>query len=204
VSDSQAAGTGTNDAGEPQKTADGQTPEAKGNDASANGASVDDKSGTATKAGDKPADGEVAYEFKTPEGVTLDTESVTEFTAIAKELKLPAEAAQKVVDLAIKREAARTEAWHKQVESWSADVNKDPELSKPEVQADARKAVETFGSPELKTLLNSTGMGNHPELVRLMAKIGKAISEDKVLGKSEGGNKPARDAASILYGNPKT
>jgi len=201
VSDPKAAGTGTNDAGEPQKTAEGQVPDAKGNDAPG-GAPAGDKSGTEPKAGDKPAEGEVAYEFKAPEGVTLDAESVKEFTAIAKELKLPAKAAQKVVDLAVKREAARTEAWRTQVESWANDVAQDKELSKPEVQADARKAIETFGTPELKTLLNSTGMGNHPELVRLMARIGKAVSEDKVLGKNEGDNKPARDAASILYGNP--
>lgn len=203
MSDPLDTGTGNNDAGEPQKTADGQQPDAKGEGAPANGAPAGDKSGTEAKPGDKPAAGDVTYEFKAPEGVTLDTESVTEFTAIAKDLKLPPEAAQKIVDLAVKREAARADAYQAQVKAWAEDVAKDKELSKPEVQADARKAIETFGTPELQALLNSTGLGNHPELVRVMANIGKAISEDKVLGKGGGGDNQPRDAASILYGNPQ-
>ena len=66
------------------------------------------------------------------------------------------------------------------------------------------KAIETFGTPELRSLLDSTGMGNHPEVVRLALKIGKAISEDTIV---RGRNTPsggAKDPASVLYGNTPT
>src|SRR5262245_60440079 len=39
------------------------------------------------------------YEFKAPEGVTLDTGLVNDFTPLAKELGMSQDAAQKVVDL---------------------------------------------------------------------------------------------------------
>ena len=147
---------------------------------------------------------EVEYKFEAPEGVQFDQASLDEFTGIAKELKLPADGAKKLVDLAAKREVARGEAFAKQVEEWGAVVKADPELGKAENLALAKKTVDTFGSPELRDLLNSTGMGNHPEVVRLMQKIGKAISEDTFVAGRGGGNTPPRDAATVLYGTPPT
>lgn len=207
MSDPQGTGTGTNDAGEPQKTADGQQPDATGNGApgAVANAAADGKpaEGSQPAAGkDGKSDAAVDYKFDAPEGVTLDKKSVDAFTAIAKELKLPAEAAKKIADVAIQAEVGRAEAFKVQVAEWATQVSKDAELSKPEVQATARKAVETFGSPELKALLNSTGMGNHPEVVRLMAKVGAAISEDKLLGKGDSGQPSTKSAAQVLYGTP--
>jgi hypothetical protein len=45
----------------------------------------------------------------------------------------------------------------------------------------ARKALESFGSPALKELLNNTGLGNHPEVIKAFHKVGKLISEDKMV-----------------------
>lgn len=204
TTETQDAGTGNNDAGALQN-ADGQKPDATGAadaaaKAAADAANADDKSGTEPKPGDKPADGEVAYKFEAPEGVELDAAQVAEFTTIAKELKLPAEAAQKIANIAIQREVARADAFRKQVAQWGEDVGKDKELGTPEAQATARSVIDTYGTPELKALLNSSGLGNHPELVRMVHKIGKALSEDSVRGKGGEGTKPT-DHASILYGN---
>ena len=145
-----------------------------------------------------------AYDLKMPDGVELDQAATTEFTAIAKELKLPADAAKKFVDLAAKREIARAEAFATQVETWGNEVKADPELGRAENLAIAKKAVDTFGTPELRDLLNSTGMGNHPTVVRFMLNAGKTISEDTIVAGRTGGNAPPRDHASILYGNTPT
>lgn len=151
------------------------------------------------------AEAAVEYKFDMPEGVEVDQASLDEFTGIAKELKLPADAAKKFVDLAAKREIVRAEAFAKQVETWGNEVKADPELGKAENLATAKKAIDTFGTPELRDLLNSTGMGNHPEVIRLALKIGKAISEDTFVAGRSGGNVAPRDHASILYGNsPKS
>jgi hypothetical protein len=146
-------------------------------------------------------EGEVDYKFEAPEGVEFNQDDLAEFTSIAKELKLPADAAKKFVDLAAKREVARLEAFAKQVEDWGTQVKADKELGTPENLATAKRAIDTFGTPELRDLLNSTGMGNHPEVIRLALKVGKAISEDKVISGRDGGNTAPRDPATVLYGN---
>lgn len=192
--DTQDAGTVTTAAGGTQEAA-GQKPAGEGQlDAS----KTVDAGKPATEA--KPTE-EVVYDFKAPEGIELDAASLDEFKAIAKDLKLPKDAAQKVVDLAAKREQARAEAFAKQVEDWANTVKADPELGKAENLAAARKVVDAFGDDEIKSLLNSTGMGNHPAVVRFMVKASKLISEDRIVtGKADA--EPARkDPASILYGN---
>lgn len=146
---------------------------------------------------------EVDYTFAPPEGVEFDTEDLTKFTDIAKTHKLPKEAAQAVVDLAAAREKARAEAHFNQVSAWADTVTKDPELGKAENLATAKGVIDTFGSPDLIGLLDSTGLGNHPEVVRLALKIGKALSEDALVTNRQGEAPGKRALADVLYGTPK-
>ena len=190
MSDPQATGTGTNDAGEPQDTnlpngSEGNpSPETKPNEAPAPG-----------------AEAEVVYEFNLPEGVQFADGEVDEFKTVAKDLKLPKDGAQRILDIATKREQARAEAFQNTVREWAETTKADKELGKDENLAIAKKTVETFGTPELKEVLNSSGLGNHPEVVRMLLKIGRQISEDSIVGKGQGSNAP-RDTAEILYGTP--
>lgn len=193
--DTQNTGTVNTDAGGQQSNDDAsKTPQTGATD------EAQKTEGEATGEGKPPADGEqeVEYKFDAPDGIELDAAQVDQFKAIAKELKLPADKAKAIVDIAVKAEAARHEAFANQVKAWGDTVAADKELGDPENQAVARKAIDTFGTPELKSLLNSTGLGNHPEVVRLALRVGKAISEDAVHGKAAG-EAPARDAASLLY-----
>jgi antitoxin component HigA of HigAB toxin-antitoxin module len=122
------------------------------------------------------------YEFSMPEGVELDKTAVDEFQTIAKELKLDQASAQKVADIGAKMAQRQTEAHAKLVESWVETVKTDKEIGGDAMDqnlAVARKALETFGTPELRDVLNSTGLGNHPEVIRAFYKAGKLISEDK-------------------------
>lgn len=189
MSDLQETGTGTNDAGEPQTTPPTNegtpNPEPKPTDPPAPGATPE----------------EIVYEFQLPEGVQFADGEVDEFKNVAKELKLPKDAAQKIVDIATKREQARSEAFANTVREWADTTKADKELGKEENLALAKKAIDTFGSPELKTVLDSSGLGNHPEVVRAFLKIGRQISEDSIVGKGQGSNAP-RDTADILYGTP--
>jgi hypothetical protein len=190
TTETQDASTATTDAGVTQTT-DQTTANAETTQATQTGESKDTTAAPA----------EIEYKFEMPEGVELDQEDLAKFTDVAKELKLPADAAKKLVDLAAAREVARANAFAKQVSDWGDQVKADPELGKAENLATAKKAIDTFGTPELRDLLNSTGMGNHPEVIRLALKIGKAISEDKFVAGRSGGNPPPRDHASILYPN---
>ena len=144
------------------------------------------------------------YEFKAGEGVELDTEALKDFEPVARDLNLTNEQAQKLVDAYPKILAGvqqrQAEAWQAQTEQWAADVKADKEIGGDKLTANlsaAQRALDQFGTPELKEYLEGTGLGNHPELVKAFIKIGKAMSED---GMVDGSNQGQRSAAEVLYG----
>lgn len=170
---------------------------------------------------DKPADGDKPaekpdekeqkqegapekYEFQAAEGVELDTEALKDFEPVARDLNLTNEQAQKLVDAYPKILAGvqqrQAEAWQKQTEGWAETVKADKEIGGDKLTANlsaAQRALEQFGDPELKEYLDSTGLGNHPALVKAFIKVGKAMSEDKVVtgGHESGGS----DLISAFY-----
>lgn len=194
----QDAGTATNDAGGTQQNDAGQKP--AGTEQTADTTQAVKAEGEGAK--EEKATEEAVYDFKVPDGIEIDAAMADEFKAIAKELKLPPEHAQKAVDLVVRREQARAEQFAAQVQSWADEVKADPELGKPENLAAARKFIDTFGDDKIKSLLNNTGMGNHPDVVRLILKASKGMSEDRFVAGKSNAEPSKRDPASVLYGNP--
>lgn len=193
-----ATGTPSNDTGEPTNTDSTAANTAGMVDTTATSATT--ASTTDTKA-TEPVVPE-SYELKMPEGVQLDSAAAEEFTAIAKELKLDQAAAQKLADIGAKMATRQAEAHAQLVETWTEQVKTDKEIGGDKLDENlgvARKAIDTFGSPELKALLNSTGLGNHPEVVKLAFKVGKAISEDRFVQGSPKGAET--DVAKKLFPN---
>ncbi|HBM2772467.1 peptidase [Enterobacter hormaechei] len=191
-------------AGEPAKQ-EGEQPQA--------GKPQDDKPADGEKPADKPAEEKEQkqegapekYEFKPAEGQELDTAALEQFEPIARELNLTNEQAQKMVDLYGTKimpmvQKQQAEAWQKQTEGWAETVKADKEIGGDKLTANlsaAQRALEQFGDPELKEYLDSTGLGNHPALVKAFIKVGKAMSEDKVVtgGHESGGS----DLISAFY-----
>lgn len=171
----------------------------------------EDKPADGEKPADKPDDKEQKqegapekYEFTAGEGVELDTEALKDFEPVARELNLTNEQAQKLVDAYPKILAGvqqrQAEAWQKQTEGWAETVKADKEIGGDKLTANlsaAQRALDQFGTPELKEYLNATGLGNHPDLVKTFVKIGKAMSEDGMVTGKESGQ---RSAAEVLYG----
>ncbi|HBR0921556.1 TPA: peptidase [Klebsiella quasipneumoniae subsp. quasipneumoniae] len=152
----------------------------------------------------KPEGAPEKYEFQAGEGVELDAEALKDFEPVARELNLTNEQAQKLVDAYPKILAGvqqrQTEAWQVQTEQWAADVKADKEVGGDKLTANlsaAQRALDQFGTPELREYLDGTGLGNHPELVKAFIKVGKAMSEDGVITGKESGQ---RSAAEVLYG----
>jgi hypothetical protein len=194
-----AASPAVADAGNGQQTADGVTTE--GSSAAPVSAPPAAPAAEGAKQGEATnTQAEVVYEFTAPDGIELDKASTEEFVAIAKELKLPKDAAQKVVDLAVKREQSRMEAHLATVAEWGEQVKADKELGGDKLQetlAIASKAL-ALGPPELKGLLNDSGLGSHPLVVKWAHAVGKALSEDRfVTGKT--GATPSISTASRLF-----
>ena len=146
---------------------------------------------------------EVEYAFTTPEGVeSLDPKRLEAFTALAKELKLPADAAQRVVDMAAAEAKAAADAHVTLVQSWADAVKADKVLGGDNLTASsviARKAID-LGPPELKALLNSTGLGNHPAVFKWAHAVGMALSEDTFRTSNSAHSAPPGSIATRLYG----
>ncbi|MFW0699029.1 peptidase [Pantoea sp. R13S299] len=189
--------------GEEKPEGAGQKPNAEGEkpDAEKTG---DNKDGE--KDGDKKPEGAPeAYEFKAPEGGELDKEAVSQFEPIARELNLSQEQAQKLVDLygskvmpqLMKQQA---DTWQKQIADWGTAAKDDAEIGGDKFDGNltrAKQAMDKFATPQLREFLETTGMGNHPELIRVFVKVGAAMSEDSLVTSNEKGQ---RSAADVLYG----
>jgi hypothetical protein len=74
----------------------------------------------------------------------------------------------------------------------------------------AKKALDQFATPEFKSFLEESRLGNNPEVIRFMLRVGKAVSEDRFVGGStatsgkQAGPMSFNDLASALYSNQKT
>jgi len=142
------------------------------------------------------------YEFKAPEGFTLDQALVEKFTPLAKELNLSQEKAQKLVDMYSGIVKANIEAqaltFTKFVEDMKAETIKELGANYKQELSFAAKARDRFASPELIDKLNQSGLSNDKDMVKLFITIGKAISEDKP---PEGKSAPAsgKTAGEILF-----
>jgi len=145
----------------------------------------------------------------------LDPEVLTAFGDVAKELNLPQEAAQKVLDkVAPVIQARQAKAIEQTKVEWANQSKSDEEFGGESLTENldvAKASLDTFGTDALKTLLSETGLGNHPEVIRFMYRAGKAISEDSYVGNSEGANpsgsripKDFNGIANALYSNQQT
>ena len=68
----------------------------------------------------------------------------------------------------------------------------------------ATRAFAQFSSPELRSIMNDTGLGNHPEMIKVFAKIGEMLGEDSLvvgsgLGSAQMTPQQAQEEIQKLY-----
>jgi hypothetical protein len=132
------------------------------------------------------------YELTPPEGFELNDDSVAAATPVFKELGLSNEQANKLMPVAAdfakriveQRDQQFLGTILEQRKTWLSEAKADKEIGGTNwdatMQASAR-ALDQLGFPKgspLRSALDESGFGNHPELIRFMAKVGKAIGED--------------------------
>lgn len=169
-----------------------------------------DKGGKDEKGDDDEESGapESYEQFTVPEGVEIKEDDLAEFSEVAKELNLNQTQAQRLIDLESKRaeasQNAMQEAFETQQEQWVKELKDDKEFGGDNFDRNmglAVKVVNKFGDPELKEVLNSSGMGNNPALAKMFNKIGKAISEDSLDSDSDNNTGTEKSLADRLYPN---
>jgi len=142
-------------------------------------------------------------DFKVPEGVEVNQPMLEEFKVTAKELNLTQEEAQKLINLQVKNVQGISEGllktFNETLTAWKKETVQELGVDYKKELVFAGKAIEKFGTPELRQILNQTGIGNHKELVKFFVKIGKLVSEDTFVdGKNKTG--PKSDA-ELFYGD---
>ena len=145
------------------------------------------------------------YDFRAPEGMQFDAAVIEQFSGIARELNLPQDAAQKMLDrMAPALQARQSEQLAAASEQWVTAAKADQEFGGEQLAENlglAKRALDQFGTAELKSLLNDSGLGNHPEVIRFMVRAGKAISEDRFVAGTRGASGPGDDPAKRLFPN---
>ena len=153
--------------------------------------------------GDLVPDDPVGYgDFALPEGMEADEQSDQDFRTIAKELGLPRKSAQKLVDFYAQIQARQATYWNDAVKGWKDSVMNDPEIGGTEwtqAKQHIARARDLLGGEEFVDFVESTGIGNHPALLRFCYRAGKLLAEDSPAdGRSVSAS---RSAADVLFGD---
>lgn len=145
-------------------------------------------------------------DFELPEGVQVDKEIVDQYKQMAKEMDLPQEKAQKLINLAAKNiekaQEAQRDLWDNTRKEWVESIKSDKEFGGNqfnETIVRAKRALNEYGTPEFKSFLDQTGYGDNPELIKMLAKIDKARGESKTID-GEPSNESGKSLASRIYG----
>lgn len=148
--------------------------------------------------------------LKLPEGSKLDAKRVEDVSAWAKAKNIAPEVAQEILNReheAVSTAAAAQAAEVERVkETWLNELKADKEIGGDKLNQHvepAKRLVDKFGSESFKKALDETGLGNHPELVRFLSGIAKAVGEDKLVlpGASPAGAK--KSVEEVFYGTPE-
>ena len=138
-----------------------------------------------------------------PENLKGQEENFAAFKKLAAELKLPAETAEKLLQW----EASAVEQGQKTAQDDRAAIlrqwtEQTKEMFGPSYRQEIVRALDAaarFGGEELRALLDVTGLGSHPVIVKTFHQISQQISEDiSVNGKTK--NSTDKTFAEALYG----
>jgi len=141
--------------------------------------------------------------FTLPEGVTVDNERLTDFTKTLAEFetltKAPHAEVQKFAQGLVDRHVAEVQdtvkrlnesyvnAWQKQVNDWKDAFEKDPEIGlnrRDTTLAAANEFISTHcgneaQQAEFRGIMQTSGLGNHPAMIRTLANAMNAYREGK-------------------------
>lgn len=141
------------------------------------------------------------YEIEAPEGYPITPENLKSLNAHFNELGLTKEQAEKALAYRAEQYAAFQASQQEQRKSWITEIQADKEYGGEkfkETVADAKRALAQFDEGgTIRTLLEETGYGDNPAIIKVFAKVGRAMAEDKIVGKGGAGGK--KSLAERLY-----
>jgi hypothetical protein len=148
-------------------------------------------------------------DLKLPEGSLLDAKAVDEIVSLANEKKLSKESAQAILERESKAvvsyvEGEKGKATQMQ-EQWYEAAKTDKEIGgeayEPNVEL-GHRVLKRFGTEALEHILKTSGTYEHPEVLRFIVRIGKAMAPDQLViaGAGASGDAKLPRLADRLYG----
>lgn len=149
-----------------------------------------------------------AMELKLPEGSLLKSAEVEKIAQIAKERGFSNEQAQLLLnekDAAVREFADSQQKDIKQkIEvEWVKEIQNDKEMGGAnygKTVETAKRVIQRFDPDgSFSKVLDSTGLGNHPGLVKVLARIGAQMSDDQFI-KAPAVDKKNKSLVERIYG----
>lgn len=154
---------------------------------------------------EQPQNAPASYDLTIPEGMRFQPGQMQAFEAQARELGLSGEQAQKLLDAAHANQSAVAQQQAAQIRQWAEESKNDPEIGGARFAENvgiANAALKRFDQDgRITRILNETGYGNHPDVVRIFARIGRSIAEDRAPAGAAGAQAPELPLSDRLYPN---
>jgi hypothetical protein len=178
-----------------------------------------DQDGKPTQEGNAYHGAPEAYEDLTiPEGVQVDDEMYTEYKNLGKKLDLNQDGMQEMTNLYVKLQQRGAEqvlsAYQAQQEDWLGATKADAEIGGAQYETTKSLAnlfIDKMGNEISAALMQpfdakdnptGTGLGGHPEMMRLFANAGKLLAPDQST-QSAGATLSPQERLQKLYPNTK-
>lgn len=148
-------------------------------------------------------------DLKLPDGSLLDPKNVDEILALSKEKGWTKETAQAILERESKLLSSHAEGEKAKLtqiqNSWTEAARTDVEIGGERFAENlecANRVFKTFGNDGVKSILDSTKAGNHPDIIRMFNRIGRAfgIMDDKFVVPNGQASGQPKDAAEVLFG----
>lgn len=204
-----------------EKGEEGEVPPAEADDPDLEGLKPD------AEVPEKPFEGKVGeYTLKLPPGVKADSPGMVEFTNVLKGADIKPEKAQGLFDAYMQSQKASYEKLANMDKEFREDLNRqwvkeiqsDPEIGGKNFKAASNYAYKVMrqlltkeeimqtthkdGKMGMMQLLNEGNIKNVPIFMKLMSRMGKALSEaSPVTSKGSNRKEDATDLATALFGD---
>jgi len=148
-------------------------------------------------------------EYVFPEGMELADEDKAEIVGVLNKHKITqeglaelTEVTKKQMEKAVKQtQDASIEAWTKQTKAWEEASSKDEEFGgakfEENLKGPIKTALDKYGTQKMREDFDALGIGNYPELLRFLYRVGKDSQESKFVTGSPAGD--GKTAAEKLY-----
>lgn len=141
-----------------------------------------------------------AFSIELPD--TFSEADKIQISTYAQSLNLTEYQAKQFSQIAKESQARAQADFDKQKASWERDVKNDPEIGGERLNENlnlAKVAVKQFDkSGNVMSLLNDSGFGSHPDVLRFLVSVGEAMAEDSFSG-GDANSRKKPNVLDIMY-----